>query len=450
MDNNIVPQMGPIDPAPDTTAYRGDVGSSLRRRKLWALWLIAAMFTFLFLLTFGIHIEGAVVAEGSLSVESRVKTITHPTGGVLSKLYVKEGDRVKAGQTLLEFDTDVAQPSAQFSNLSLDQLLVRKARLDAETAGLTRIGMPPEMEGRSSEATLRALGEEQRLLRLRQQEVASNRRLLDERIIQFQELIRSYDVQIESAQKQLVLIEPELEGLRTLFEKKLVPINRLNQLERQAVELRGSIGALQANIAQTQARISETQEQRLALQTTRKSEAATELAQVNSAVSDQRIRIAEADDRFNRSIVTAPVNGVVDQMQFITVGSVVPPGQAIAQLVPDKDELIIEAYVSPSDFDQLTIGQKARVTFPSLNENITPDLPGKLIYIAPQPTVLVEGQPPVVRIRVALSSQVRQSPVFRKLKPGTPSSIFLSTQSRSMMSYLFKPLLDQMRYAFRY
>lgn len=438
-------------PAPATAADAAapDVAAALQGRMRRALWLMGGIVAALLAISTIVQIDGAVVGSGQLSVQSRVKTISHPTGGILSRLLVRDGDRVRENDVIMEFATDVSGPSSELSNQSLGQLLARQARLDAERSGSSQLrwpaGFPPPADAESQTA----LAQERRLLQLRATEMVSNRRLLDERISQFNQLNQSYRVQIDSARRQLEIIQPELAGLRALYEKRLVTVNRLNQLERQAVELEGSIGALEANIAQTNARISEVREQKLTIEQSRRAEAGAELAQVAAAIADQRIRIADADDRFARSVVRAPASGVIEKLGFTTIGSAVPGGQPIAQVVPDKDALIVEASVRPSDIDQLKVGQPARVMFPTLEQNVTPELAGKLVYLAADASDDGKGGPPYFRIRVELAPTAGELPIQRQLRAGLPAEVFLRTGSRSLMSYLLKPLLDQINHAFR-
>jgi len=426
-----------------------DGAAVLAKRMRRALWLMAGIVSVLLLISTVVQIDGAVVGSGAVSVQSRVKTLAHPTGGILSRLAVRDGDRVRENDIIMEFATDVSGPSSELSNQSLDQLLARQARLEAERSGSGQIrwpaGHPPP---RDADARA-ALAQESRLLQLRRSEVAGNKRLLEERITQFNQLNESYRIQIDSARKQLVVIQPELAGLRKLYEKQLVTVNRLNQLERQAIELEGSIGALEANIAQTNARISEVREQKLTLEQSRRAEAGVELAQVMSAIADQRIRIADVDDRFARAVVRAPASGFIEKLAYTTIGSVVPGGTPIAQIVPDKDVLIIEANVQPADIDQLKIGQPARVMFPTLEQNVTPELHGKLTYVGAEASSDGQGGPPYFRIRVELSDAARAAPIYSQLRAGLPAEVFLRTGQRSLMSYLLKPLLDQINHAFR-
>ncbi len=433
----------------DSTARIEDLNARMARRKRLALILVGTLLLLLLAMATIVRIGGAVVASGATAVESRIKTITHSTGGVLAKVMVRDGSRVKQGDVLMEFETNISGPNSQFSNESMDQLMARQSRLEAEREGRGSMKLPAGLAARTDPATSEVIDQERRLLALRRQERNGQIALLNERIEQARQLIVSYNAQIAAARAQIKLIGPELDGLRTLYARQLVTINRLNQLERQAVELNGSIAALQANIAQTQSRISETREQMLGIDQNIRAEAGTQLAEVMASISDQRIRIAEADDRFDKAVVRAPASGVIDKLIYDTIGSVVPSGNAIAQIVPDTDRLVVEGSVNPADIDQLRLGQEARVMFSTLNENVTPELAGKLTFISAERSDDGNGGPPFFRIRVELEKSAIASRLYAQLRAGTPAEIFLKTGDRSLLSYLFKPMLDQINHAFR-
>jgi HlyD family secretion protein len=246
-----------------------------------------------------------------------------------------------------------------------------------------------------------------------------------------------------------VLIQPELAGLRKLYARQLVPINRINQMERTAVELEGSKAALQSNIAEARARISETREQMLNVDKSARSDAGNALAEVSTQINEQQLRSATAGDAFARSIIRAPQSGVVDRIAFTTLGSAVPAAQPILQLVPDRDRLVVEARVRPQDVDQVRIGQSARVVFSGLERQTTPDIAAKLIFISPDLIQDTHTGQSYYRIRVQLDAKGMADAPQIVLKAGMPAEVFVQTGDRSILSFLIKPLFDQLRHAFR-
>jgi HlyD family secretion protein len=236
--------------------------------------------------------------------------------------------------------------------------------------------------------------------------------------------------------------------VQELWDKQLVTINRVNQLERTAVDLEGSIAALQSQIASTRAQITETSERAIQLGETRRAEAGQELAQVNTALNQQQLRSVAAVDQQDRSEIRSPYTGTVEKIAFAAVGEVVRPAEPIMELVPDADHMVIEATVSPADVDQVSIGQRARVRLSSFNRTATPEIDGKVVYVAADRSEDPDGRQSFFMDRI----EVDQREVARegfKLRSGMPAEVYIETGDRSLLSYLFKPLRDQLARAFR-
>jgi HlyD family secretion protein len=421
----------------------------LRQRTRRAFLLIGALLFLLLLLATFLQVAGAVTASGEVSVETSVKTIAHPTGGVLLKVSVRDGDHVEEGQELMRFDTSVSQVGSTSASQGLEGLQATRARLEAERDGAASIAFPPELLASKDPVVQEIVARERRLFALRQQDRRGTLSLLGERIRQYEDQIRGFEGQIASIDEQLKLIEPELAGLRRLYEKQLVTLGRINQLERTAVQLQGSRAELTANISQTRARISETREQMLNVDKTSRSEAGTQLSAVIAQINEQTVRSASATDAHDRSVIRAPQSGTVDKIAFTTLGSAVPPNQPILQIVPDRDALIVAARVRPQDVEQLRLGQKARVTFSGLDRQTTPDVAGTLIFISADLTQDQHTGQSYYRIKVKLDPGQAELVKSLALKPGMPAEVFVETGDRSILSFILKPLFDQMRHAFR-
>jgi HlyD family secretion protein len=378
-----------------------------------------------------------------------VKTIVHPTGGVLEQVLVHDGDRVRQGQVLMRFDTSVSGVGASQASEGLDQLLARRARLEALREGRASLVFSPELARRTDPIAIDLMARERRLFALKVSEQRGALSLLGERIKQYQEQISSYRAQIAASRREEVLIQPELEGIRRLYERKLVTITRLNQLERTAVELEGQRAALEANVAEAGARISETREQMLNIAQTARADAGTELAQVVALIADQQVRRATTSDTFARSVIRAPQEGVIDKLAYTTVGSAIPAGQPILQIVPDRDRMVIEGRIQPNDVDQLAVGQKARISFSSLNRQVTPEVIGRLAFVSAEPIEDTRTGQSYFRIRVELDRGVLARDIKVQLVPGMPVEIFVQTGTRSILSFLTKPARDQLSHAMR-
>ncbi len=434
------PPSSPVAKADTDSGLTPDPRQSLRHYQRIGLALLALLLLSLLLAASLVRMSGAVVGQGELVVASKVKTVTHPEGGVIAALLVKEGDRVRAGDPLIRFDSSVTEVSAAMSDMSLDQLLARRERLRAERDGLTVLRFPATASA--------AAMDEQRLFALRRAALSGEQAQLRERMRQREQQIANYQAQIAAYRQQAALIEPERQGVRDLWERRLVTINRLNELERTAVSLQGSIAALQADIAQARAGIAEIRQQSIQLTQQHRSEAATLLSETEQRIAEQRQRAAGATDSFERSTVRAPASGIVDQLTYTTIGSVIPPAQPILRIVP-QGPLEVEARIPPTGIDQLHKGQSARIGFPAFNRQTTPEIHGTLDFVSAERIDDPQTRQSYYIVRIALPPAELQRLDGLKLVPGMPAEVYLETGSRSLLSYLFKPLADQFARAFR-
>ena len=396
-----------------------------------------------------IPIGGAVVGSGQVGVESRVKRIAHPVGGPISAIYVRNGDHVGRGTPLIRIDDTVSGTDAELSSLTVAQLLAQRARLEAEQVGLPDIAFPAALTAQEGLDAREAMAAERRQFVIRQTETAGMRAQLAARVGQYQQQIVGYEAQIASLQRQEALIEPERRGVRDLWDKGLVTLNRLNQLERTQVDMHGSMGALRAQIAEARARITETRQQLIQLGQNRRSEAGTQLSAINTALNQQQIRRVSADDLQERSIVRAPYSGIVNKLAFAAIGDVVRPAETIMELVPDSDALIVEAAIKPTDIDQVRVAQTARMRFSAFNATSTPEIPGRVLTVAPDLTLDPETHASYYAVRIAVDPRALRREAELKLVPGMPVEVFISTGERSMLSYITKPLRDQFARAFK-
>ena len=416
------------------------------RKTLWAVGLLVPVMLAAATLD---PIGGAVIGQGQVGMASAARKVTHPNGGIIAELFVHNGDRVRAGDPLLRFDDTVTGSQSEIAALSVDQLLARRARLEAEELGLAAIRFPNELTRSPAPGPHAAIGREQRLFALGRAEQTAMRAQLATRIEQFRREIAGYRAQIGALNQQRTLIEPERKGVKALWDRGLVTVTRKNELERAAVSLTGSVGALQAQIAQTEARIAETRQQMVVQEQQRRSEAGTELASVTAALNEQQLRNLAAADSQNRSLVRAAYAGVVEKLAFSAVGNVVRPAEPIMEIVPTDDNRTVEAAVAPADIEQVRVGQPARVRLPTLNSTATPELTGRVFYVAAAPSQNERDGASYFPVRVRLDPLPADQGQAVPLRRGMPAEIFIETGERSLLSYLTKPLRDQFARAFR-
>ena len=434
----------PLVPAIWDNAEAPRVRGDLRR----PLGYLAAAFLFLLVIGAFVPIGGAVIATGQVGTESRVKRIAHPTGGVIAGIAVVNGQHVKQGELLMRLDDRVSGADANFSSLTVDQLRAQQARLEAERLGAASITFPADLAARGTPGAIKAIADERSLFAIRRSEETQLQAQLGSQVTQLNQQIAGFEGQIAALQRQIALIQPERKAFKTLWDKGLITISRRNELERLAASLDGSVAALEAQIASTRAKIGEAREQAIQLRESRRAQAGSELAQVNTALNMQQSRSVAAGDQQSRSEIRAPYSGTVEKIAFAAVGDVIKPAEAIMEIVPDADQLVIEAMIAPEDVDQVSAGQRASVRFSSFNLAATPNIDGQVGYVAADRSEDPQSRRPFYVARISVDqSQVRREGLA--LRSGMPAEVHIQTGSRSMLSYIFKPLRDQFARAFR-
>ena len=411
------------------------------------------------LVTFGIggwaatsELTGAVIGQGVLVVDSSVKKVQHPTGGVVGELRVREGDKVLAGDILLRLDETQTLANATIVSKSFDELVARQARLEAERDNADQITFPKLLLERTrdpaSEAA-RAIAAEQSLFDLRRQARGGQKAQLKERSAQLQEEIKGYLGQAEAKQREVDFVHKELEGVRTLFEKRLVPMNRLTALERDTARLEGERSQLSGMTAQAKGKIAEIELQIIQVDQDLRTEVGKDLIEARSKISELAERKTAAVDQLYRIDIRAPQSGRVHQLTVHTVGGVISPGEQIMLIVPDADALAVEVKIAPRDIDQVYVGQTASMRFAAFDQKTTPEIEGEVSLVSADLTQDQRTGTSYYTVRVLLKSEELARLGNAKLLAGMPVDVFIKTPGRTALSYLIKPLRDQAGRAFK-
>jgi HlyD family secretion protein len=394
--------------------------------------------------------SGAVIAAGQLVVDSSVKKVQHPTGGVVGKLNVREGKEVKAGDIVVSLDDTQIRANRDIVVKALNELAARQAREEAERDGLATVTFPDELIARRSDPDVaKAIAGEQRQFEIRRTSREGQKAQLRERIAQLRQEIGGYEAQIASKDKQVEWIGKELLGVYELWEKNLIPYTRVTNLEREKERLIGERGQLVATIAQSKGKIIETELQILQVDTDMRAEVGKDLAEIRGKTAELIERKVAAEDQLKRVDLRAPIDGFVHQLTVFTVGGVITAGEPIMLIVPQADTLQVEAKVAPQEIDQLRIGQGAVLRFVAFSQRTTPELAGAVIRISADVSedAKTGARFYTIRLDVPDSEVARLGNV--KLVPGMPVETLIQTSPRTVMSYLIKPLQDQLTRAFR-
>lgn len=394
--------------------------------------------------------SGAVVASGSLVVESDVKKVQHPTGGVVRELLVSNGDHVSAGDVVIRLDETVTQASLAIVQKALNEALARQARLRAEQEYASEILFPDELVSLAATPEVKVLMDgELKLLGMRKASRSGMKSQYAERIGQLRDQIQSYSEQIAAKDREIGFIQQELEGVRDLLAKKLVAVSRANALEREGARLSGERGALASAVAQTKGKITETELQILQIDEDFRTEVGKELAELRGKISELVERKIAAEDQLKRIEIRAPRDGTVHQLAIHTVGGVVAPGETLMLIVPTSERLAVEAKVAPQEIEQIHQGQRAMLRFSALDHRTTPEIGGEVSLVSADLTVDQRSGQSFYTVRIAVADDELARLQGVKLTPGMPVEAFLQTQQRTVLTYFTKPLADQVARAFR-
>jgi HlyD family secretion protein len=398
---------------------------------------------------FFMPLAGAVVVPGNLVVQSNVKAIQHPTGGVVAEIKVQNGTRVSAGDLLVRLDATQAQASLQMVSKQLDEMRAKIARLSAERDDRPQFEIPEELAKRASDQTVKSLlASEEGLFKARFNARHSQKDLLQSKVAQLTEEISGLDVQVASRGKQLELIQGELAGVQDLYDKRLVPLTRLTTLQREAARLDGERGQFLSSIAETKSKIGEAQLQVVRIDQDFRTEVVKDLGDAQGKEAELVERGVAARDLLDRIEIRAPTSGVIHQLAAHTIGGVVKAGDTIMEIVPDLEDLQVEARLQPQDIDHVHAGQEAFVRFSAFNQRTTPQLTGTVSYVSADTSKDQQTNAPYFTVRIILPDDERRRLAGQQLVPGMPAEVFMQTGSRTMVSYMFKPIAEQMRRAF--
>jgi len=391
-----------------------------------------------------VPLSAAVVLPGTLVVQSSVKKIQHPTGGVVAEIPVRDGMHIASGALLARLDETQAQASQQVIANQLDQVRARLARLIGERDGLNEMQLPKQLAERLNDiAVAHLVASETSLFKARAAEREGKKELYQSNIHQFEKQIDGLEAEIKSKSSQIDLIAKELGGVQELFAKGLVPLTRMTTLQRESARLEGERAQLTATIAETKSKIGQTQLQIVQIDQNFRADVMKDLRESQDKEAELTERNVAANDQLRRIDIRAPTAGVIHQLAVHTIGGVVRPGDVIMEIVPDSDDLEIEARLPPNEIDQVRVGQPANVRFSTLDRQTMPQAKGTVTYVSADLSHDQQTNTGFYTVRIDLPNGERHHLNGLTLVSGMPVEVFLQTGSRTMMGYLFKPITDQ-------
>lgn len=396
------------------------------------------------------NIAGAVLAHGTVVVDSNIKKVQHPTGGIVGEIHVRNGDRVMAGDLLVRLDDTQSRAKLKIIANQIDETEGRLARLTAERDDANEINLPKNILERGSDPRVdRIITGEKVLFERRRASLKGETEQMRERIRQLEREIDGLNAQRSAKATEIELIGEELHSLIGLEQRKLVTKAKMMSLRRQAARLKGEHAQIVAEIAKARGRIAEVEI--VILQRTRefKKEVALDMRESEARLSELRERHVAAKDQLQRIDITAPDTGYVHQLAVHTVGGVVAAGESIMLIVPESDPLVLEARIAPRDRERISKGTTAKIRFAAFDLGTTPEISGTVQLISADLSEDSRTSTTYYSVRISISERDIDKLKDMKLVPGLPAEVQIRTEDRTALSYFTKPLEDQFSRAFK-
>ncbi len=395
-------------------------------------------------------LNGAVIAPAVIIVESNTKRIQHKEGGIVRKIMVNDGDRVKSGQDLVILDDTEARAELGIVDGILVENLARRARLEAQRDDAATVEFLDELLARQNEPDVaKVMAGQKRLFESRRAAVNGKKDQLLQQIDELTKQVTGVDSQITANDRQVELIKRELEGLQKLLDKGLVPLSRVLAMRREQARLEGNRGELIAGKAGAASRIGEIRLAILQVDDESRTQSLTDLRDAEARVAEMQERKLAIADKLSRTTIRAPISGDVYQLALHTIGGVISPAETLMLIVPDADELILQAQVQPQNIDKVEVGQKANIRFPSFSARMTPELGAEVTQVSADTSRMAVDSPPFYSLRLRIPASELAKLEGKKLKPGMPAEAFIQTAAQTPLSYFLRPFTDQVAHMMR-
>jgi len=421
----------------------------------WPLIRAGIMGSLLLVVAIGVWVwlaplSGAVIGAGQVKVDMNRKTVMHQEGGIVGEILVRDGSKVKAGQTLILLKDVRVDAGNEAVRTQLDAELAKAARLAAEQAGEAQITFPPELTQRGSDPRVtELLKHESSVFRVRREALTNQVALLRNQAREARDEIKARDVQLRADDRAIKLQRDELAQNQSLANEGFVSKTRLLILQREVAQYESRRAEGAAELARAHQKVSDLELRAETLRSTFNQEASNELRQTTAAIFDLRERLRPALDAEQRQRITAPSSGEVVDLRVTSVGAVIAPREPILDIVPEDPDLLVEARVRPEDVNYVRAGSPADVRLTAFRQRITPTVEGKVTYISADRLVDKATNAPYYVVHVRVSPEALRKAGDLKLQAGMPAEVFIQTASRNALQYLVDPVLGFLQRSLR-
>ncbi|NRB02466.1 MAG: HlyD family type I secretion periplasmic adaptor subunit [Rhodobacteraceae bacterium] len=392
-------------------------------------------------------IDSAVVAPGTISLDGNRKVVQHLEGGIVDAILVEEAERVEEGQPVLRLNSVEARSNLQVLTSRLNLSRIAEARLLAERGLDDVVTLPEDLQGENLPKALQsAINDQLGLFDDRRLILKSQTEILASRVEQTHEQIEGLGLRRSALERRLENYQELVDRIRGGAERGLIQNNLVAQREDELIQIESDLGGIISEIAQAKNLISETKLQSLQVSQEYRERANLELDAVRSEISELQERVVVARDVLERTTITAPASGSVQNLQVHTVGSVVPPGDILMEIVPQDEQLIITARVAPIDIDNVGPGYDTEVRFSAFKARLTPIVLGEVETVSEDViTPSNPNEPPYYLARIHVPEERIDDEIRDRITAGMPADVVITTGERTVAHYLTSPLMDAVR-----
>lgn len=395
-------------------------------------------------------LHGAVVGMGLVKAETSRKAVQHTDGGIIKTVHVRDGDAVAAGQPLLELDSVSTDSSYELLLELTVQEMVRHDRLDAEQQLQSAFRLKPAGYARLRPAQVEAAyARELKIFRVRRTSLDQQIATLMEQMKAIEHEEKALRGEVAASRKSIELAEEELDINRRLYNDKFVSRARLLTLERAVSDYQAQLGEYEADLAQSLQRRNEVMLRIASIKNEYQRVAAEEFKESSARLVEFREKLRPAEDALQRKVITAPASGRVVGLRVHAPGEVAGPRDVLMEIVPDEENLIIEAKVSLDHIKELRIGQPADIRFTAYKARTTPIVSGKLTYVSADALMDQAGSMPFYVVHIQPDAASMKHARIESLQPGMAAEVFILSEARSTLDYLLSPVTDTIRRSLR-
>lgn len=394
------------------------------------------------------HIQGAIVAQGTIKIETERKTVQHLEGGIVDSILVNEGDQVKEGQPLLVLESvrvDADKASLEKQLVALEAVLLRA---QAEKNQKKTLEWPEELKQRAKQQNCEdVLINEMRNFQAKRDSLHSQISLLESQMAQTQIQVSGLEDQLQAEGRIIAALREELQAKRELLRGRYIDKSQVLGLERELAGHDGRRGSLRQSIAEAKQHNAELRLRITDTQTHAVEQASGEVSRTQNDILQTTERLRPLTDTKERLQVTAPVTGKIVGLKVHSRGGVIHSGEPLMDIVPDDNPLIVETQIPVNKITEVYAGQDAFVQLDAFDIRTTPNVPGKVTYVAAD-RMEAQGIGPYYLCHVEIDpSGLEKENIY--MSPGMPATVFITTKRRTVLNYLLEPLMKSWDRALR-